>query len=106
MNRGKGADFHQGWEACASATKPDIWPQSIFLSSRTADLLATRVSPYKVPFIPGGNGDVFLAVPPEPGFLVANTFWYQSGNVGAAVLEGQVELNLDIDTFLNLTALT
>ncbi len=57
-------------------------------------------------FIPGANGDIFLAVPPEPGFLVANTFWYQSGNVGETVLEGQVELNLDIGTFLNLTALT
>ena len=37
---------------------------------------------------------------------MANTFWYQTGNVGEAVLEGQVELNLDIGTFLNLTALT
>ena len=57
-------------------------------------------------FIAGGNGDIFLAVPPEPGFLVANTFWYQSGNVGETVLEGRVELNLDIGTFLNLTVLT
>lgn len=57
-------------------------------------------------YLPGANGDIFLALPPEPGFLVANTFWYQSGNAGAAVLEGQVELNLDIGTFLNLTALT
>ena len=57
-------------------------------------------------WLPGANGDIFLAVPPEPGFLVANTFWYQTGNVGETVLEGQVELNLDISTFLNLTALT
>ena len=57
-------------------------------------------------YLPGANIDIFLALPPEPGFLVANTFWYQSGNVGEAVLEGQVELNLDINTFLNLTALT
>ena len=57
-------------------------------------------------YIPGGNGDIFLAVPPEPGFLVANTFWYQTGNVEETVLDGQVELNLDINTFLNLAALT
>jgi len=57
-------------------------------------------------YIPGGNGDIFLAVPPEPGFLVANTFWYQTGNVGETVLDGQVELNLDINTFLDLAALT
>ena len=57
-------------------------------------------------YLPGANIDIFLALPPEPGFLVANTFWYQSGNVGEAVLEGQVELNLDLNTFLNLTALT
>lgn len=57
-------------------------------------------------YLPGANGDIFLAVPPEPGFLVANTFWYQTGNVGEAVLEGRVDLNLDIGNFLNLTALT
>lgn len=57
-------------------------------------------------YLPGANVDIFLALPPEPGFVAANTFWYQSGNVAKAVLEGQVDLNLDVDTFLNLTALT
>jgi hypothetical protein len=57
-------------------------------------------------YLPGANGDIFLAVPPGPGFQVANTLWYQSGDAPAAVLEGQVDLNLDISTFLNLTALT
>jgi len=50
--------------------------------------------------------DIFLALPPEPGFLAANTFWYQSGSVGETVLDGRVDLNLDISNFLNLTALT
>ena len=57
-------------------------------------------------YLPGANGDIFLAVPPGPGFQVANTLWYQLGDAPAAVLEGQVDLNLDISTFLNLTALT
>ena len=57
-------------------------------------------------FLPGSVGDIFLAMPPKPGFLVANTLWYQSGNAGAALLEGAVNLNLDIMTLLNLTALT
>jgi hypothetical protein len=57
-------------------------------------------------YLPGANGDIFLAVPPGPGFQVANTLWYQSGDAPAAVLEGQVDLNLDISVFLNLTALT
>lgn len=57
-------------------------------------------------YLPGANIDIFLALSPEPGFLVANTFWYQSGDVGETVLEGQVQLNLDLSTFLNLTALT
>jgi hypothetical protein len=57
-------------------------------------------------YLPGANGDIFLAVPPGPGFQVANTLWYQSGDAPVAVLEGQVDLNLDISVFLNLPALT
>ena len=57
-------------------------------------------------YLPGANIDIFLAVPPEPGFLAANTFWYQSGSVGETVLDGQIKLSLDISNFLNLTALT
>ena len=57
-------------------------------------------------YLPGANVDIFLGLPPEPGFVVANTFWYQSGNAAKAVLEGQVDLNLDVGTFLNLSALT
>lgn len=57
-------------------------------------------------YLPGANGDIFLAAQPKPGFQVANTFWYQSGDAGLAVLEGRVEFNLDVSTFLNLSALT
>jgi len=57
-------------------------------------------------YLPGANGDIFLAAPPKPGFQVANTFWYQSGDAGFTVLEGRIETNLDVSTFLNLSALT
>ncbi len=57
-------------------------------------------------YLPGANGDIFLAAPPEPGFQAANTLWYQSADVPVAVLEGQVDLNLDVATFLDLLAVT
>lgn len=57
-------------------------------------------------YLPGALGDIFLALPPEPGFQVANVVWYQSGSAGSAVLEGQVGLGLDLDLVLNMTSLT
>ncbi len=57
-------------------------------------------------YLPGAVGDIFLAVPPEPGFTAANTFWYQTGTTGAALLEGQLSLGLDLDLFLNLASLS
>lgn len=57
-------------------------------------------------YLPGAVGDIFLAVPPEPGFTAANTFWYQTGSTDAALLEGQLSLGLDLDLFLNLASLS
>jgi len=57
-------------------------------------------------YLPGAGGDIFLAVPPEPGLQAANTFWYQTGSTGLALIEGQVSLGIDLDLFLNLTSLT
>ena len=57
-------------------------------------------------YLPGTAGDILLAVAPQPGFLVANTVWFQSGDVGRAVLQGQVDLGLDIDIVLDLLAAT
>jgi hypothetical protein len=57
-------------------------------------------------YLPGMAGDTLLAVTPQQGFLVANTVWIQSGNAGAAVLQGRVNLNLDVDTVLNIVAAT
>ena len=57
-------------------------------------------------YLAGTVGDIFLAIPPEPGLMAANTFWYQTGSTDAAVLEGQVSLGIDLDLFLNLASLS
>ncbi|WP_170424975.1 SphA family protein [Ruegeria arenilitoris] len=56
-------------------------------------------------YLPGVLGDIFLALPPEPGFQVANVSWFQTGSLGTTLLEGQVGLDLDTDTFINMTSL-
>jgi hypothetical protein len=55
-------------------------------------------------YLPGAVGDILLAQPPAPGFQAANSLWFQSGNVGAAVLEGLVRLDVDLDLVLDLAA--
>jgi hypothetical protein len=55
-------------------------------------------------YLPGAGGDMLLAVPPEPGLTVANTVWWQSGEVGRAVLGGEARAGLDLDVVLNLAA--
>ncbi len=57
-------------------------------------------------YLPGAAGDIFLALPPDPGFQVANVFYYQSGSLGSTLLEGQLSLDLDLDLFLNITSVT
>ena len=57
-------------------------------------------------YLPGAGGDIFLAMPPEPGYQFANTFWYQTGSTDVALLEGRVGLGMDLDLFLNLAAAT
>ncbi|MGB5985688.1 MAG: transporter [Desulfobacterales bacterium] len=57
-------------------------------------------------YLPGAGGDIFLALPPEPGFQVADTLWYQTGSTGTAVLEGLVSIGIDLDLFLNLASLS
>lgn len=56
--------------------------------------------------LPGAVGDIFLAVPPEPGLLAANMLWYQTGSTDIALIGGLVSLGIDLDLFLNLTSLT
>ena len=75
---------------------------ALFSDSNTVEAAEGAASHY----LAGANGDIFLATAPQPGFLAANTFWYQSGNAGRAVLSGKIDLDLEVSTFLNLTALT
>ena len=53
-------------------------------------------------YLPGTMGDIFLALPPRPGLHVSDTVFFQSGDLGVAVLGGQVDLNLDLNLVLNM----
>jgi hypothetical protein len=57
-------------------------------------------------YLPGASGDLLLAAPPPPGLLAANTVWWQSGSAGAAVLQGQVNVDLDLDVVLDLATVS
>jgi hypothetical protein len=57
-------------------------------------------------YLPGASGDLLLAAPPPPGLLAANTIWWQSGSAGAAVLQGQVNVDLDLDVVLDLATVS
>lgn len=51
-------------------------------------------------YLPGTAGDILIAQPPKPGLQAGAMLWYQVGNVNRAVLQGRVDLNLDLDFFL------
>jgi len=55
-------------------------------------------------FLPGMAGDIAIAQAPEPGLQVANTVWIQTGDAGAAVLQGLVDLGLQTTTVLDILA--
>lgn len=55
-------------------------------------------------YLPGGAGDILLALSPEPGLQVANTVFLQSGSVNTAVLQGKVDVGLDVDIALDIVA--
>lgn len=55
-------------------------------------------------YLPGVAGDVLIAQSPTPGLQVAMTGWYQNGEVDAAVLQGRVGADLDLDLFLAIPA--
>jgi hypothetical protein len=77
------------------------WLAVLSISAPSATYAAEGASSH---FLPGAIGDIFLAVPPEPGFLVANTLWYQTGSTDVAVLEGLVTFGMDLDLLLNLAS--
>ena len=51
-------------------------------------------------YLPGTAGDILIALPPKPGLQIATTFWGMTGDVNKAVLQGKVDVSLDIDLFL------
>jgi len=53
-------------------------------------------------YLPGSAGDLLIAVPPAPGAAVSDGFFIQSGNVSAAVLQGAVNLGVDLELVLNI----
>ncbi len=55
-------------------------------------------------YLPGTAGDIALAQSSEPGLQVANTVFFQSGNAGAAVLQGNVNLGLDLTLALDIVS--
>ena len=55
-------------------------------------------------YLPGTAGDLLIAVAPHPGFLIANTVWFQSGKAGAVASQGVSKLDLNLDIKLNLLA--
>lgn len=57
-------------------------------------------------YLPGSIGDFGIALVPEPGLQVANILWYQSGDVGATILQGAVNVGVDVEVILDLMAAT
>ena len=56
-------------------------------------------------YLPGTAGDIALAQSAEPGDLqLANTVYFQQGNVDAAVLQGNVNLGVDLDLVLDVVS--
>ncbi len=53
-------------------------------------------------YIPGSGGDIIAAFSPEPGLQVSNAVFVQTGSVDAAVLQGLVDLGLDVDIVLDI----
>ncbi len=52
-------------------------------------------------YLPGLTGDIFMARPPQPGLLIANTVYAQSGDASTAVLQGLIEVGIELDLVLN-----
>jgi len=55
-------------------------------------------------YLPGLAGDIALAQSSEPGLQVANTVYFLSGDAGAAVLQGKVNVGLDLTMALNIVS--
>ena len=76
-----------------------LFSMSIVLSSpRAAQAAEGGASLY----LPGGAGDILIALSPAPGLQVAESVFIQTGSADRAVLQGAVNLGLDVDVVLDL----
>ena len=57
-------------------------------------------------YLPGLLGDILVAFPPEPGLAVAGSTYVQTGSAATAVLQGAVNLGLDLDIALGIVGAT
>jgi hypothetical protein len=57
-------------------------------------------------YLPGLVGDILVALPPEPGLAIAGSAYVQTGSAGTAVLQGAVDLDLDLDIALGIVGAT
>ncbi len=55
-------------------------------------------------YLPGSAGDIALAQSSEPGLQVANSVYFLSGDAGAAVLQDNVNLGLDMTLALDIVS--
>ena len=55
-------------------------------------------------YLPGSVGDIVIAQSKEPGLQVANTMYFMSGKIGAAVLQGRVNTSLDVTLALDIVS--
>jgi hypothetical protein len=74
-----------------------------FLASTQAGLAAEGGFSF---YLPGTAGDVALAQAPEPGWQVAQTVFVQQGDADAAVLQGRVNVGLDLTMVLDFVTAT
>ncbi len=56
-------------------------------------------------YLPGAAGDLLLALSPGPGLQASQGFFVQTGSVDRTVRQGEVNLGLDVEIFLNFTGL-
>ncbi len=57
-------------------------------------------------YLPGSAGDLLIAVSPQPGLTASGGLFIQSGNVGTAVLQGAVNVGIDVDLVLKIAGLS
>lgn len=53
-------------------------------------------------YFPGGSGSLLVAVAPETGFVLADSNLFYSASIDEAVLQGKVNINMEVSAYYNL----